>query len=65
MRVYRQWSGNLLVTAEGEFRNTWKPVLDPLGISFLEGTVAQTNDGMAANGKCAVITYDRSRHFGN
>jgi ABC-2 type transport system permease protein len=49
IQAYIDNGGNLLVTAEGEFQEYLKPILDPLGISFLKGTVAQTNDGMAAN----------------
>jgi ABC-2 type transport system permease protein len=49
IQSYIDNGGNLLVTAEGEFQEYLKPILDPLGISFLKGTVAQTNDGMAAN----------------
>ena len=50
--------GNLLVTAEGEFQEYLKPILDPLGIQFLKGTVAQTNEGMAANIVYSYFTDD-------
>lgn len=49
IKAYIDNGGNLLVTSEAEFQEYLRPILDPLGISFLKGTVAQTNDGMAAN----------------
>ena len=49
IKAYVDNGGNLLVTAEGEFQEYLKPVLEPMGIHFLKGTVAQINDGMAPN----------------
>ncbi|NML23853.1 ABC transporter permease subunit [Pseudoflavitalea sp. G-6-1-2] len=49
IQAYINNGGNLLVTGEGEFQEYLQPIIAPLGLSFAKGTIAQTNDGMAAN----------------
>ncbi len=49
IQSYIDNGGNLLITGEGEFQEYLQPILGPLGLSFLKGTIAQQNDGMAAN----------------